>query len=61
MPKTDPNIVVGSKVREFVKELGFRADGDLVEAASTLLCEALRKAASRAQASGRATIRPTDL
>lgn len=54
-------IVVGSKVREFVRSMGLRADGDLIAAASDHLKAVLRNAATRARAGGRQTIRPADL
>jgi histone H3/H4 len=53
--------VVASKLKELVKKLGMMSSGDLSDAASKMLEDAVSKAASRAKANGRKTVRPEDL
>ena len=53
--------VVASKVKELLKKGGMMSSGDLAEAASKMLEEALKKAVSRAKENGRKTVRPCDL
>lgn len=54
-------VVVGSKVKESVKELGCQSSGDLVEAVSEKVHDMLEAAVERAKQNGRATVRPYDL
>ena len=53
--------VVASKVKDLLKAQGMMSSGDLADAASKLLEEALKKASARAKANGRKTVRPEDL
>ena len=54
-------VVVGSKVKEVIKEAGLRSDGDLVQAVSDQVHESLLRAIRRARSNGRSTVRPYDL
>ena len=54
-------LVVGSKVKDFVKESDLRSDGDLVEALSSRVEEMLKCAMQRCKENGRSTVRPCDL
>ncbi len=53
--------VVASKLKDLVKQLGMMASGDLADAASKMLEQAVKKASDRAKANGRKTVRPEDL
>ena len=53
--------VVASKVKELLKGTGMMCSGDLTDAASALLEEAVKKAAARAKENGRKTVRACDL
>ncbi|MDD5469253.1 MAG: hypothetical protein PHO92_00410 [Candidatus Peribacteraceae bacterium] len=53
--------VVASKVKELLKKSGMMSSGDLAEASSKMLEEALKKAVARAKENGRKTVRPCDL
>lgn len=53
--------VVASKVKELLKKQGMMSSGDLADAASSMLEDALKKASARAKANGRKTVRPEDL
>lgn len=54
------NLVVQSKVREFVKKTGFRLASDSVDALSKVVEDMLKKAAERCKANKRQTVRPED-
>lgn len=54
-------VVVGSKVKEVVKEAGLRSDGELVQAVSDKVHELLEAAITRCQGNNRSTVRPHDL
>jgi len=54
-------IVVGSKVKEVIREAGLRSDGDLVQAVSDKVYELLDTAIARTEANKRGTVRPYDL
>lgn len=54
-------LVVGSKVKDFIKEADLRSDGDLVEALSGRVEEILKGAMHRCKENGRSTVRPCDL
>ena len=54
-------LVVGSKVKAFVKEKGFNSSGDLGDALSKKVEEILTEAVKRTEANGRKTVRPEDL
>ena len=53
--------VVASKIKDLVKTKGMMSSGDLSDAASKLLEDAVAKAVARAKANGRKTVRPEDL
>lgn len=55
------NLAYQSRIKDFVKDKGLRCDGDLPDAASEKLASLLDRAAERAQANGRKTVRPEDL
>ena len=54
-------LVVGSKVKDFIKEMDLRTDGDLLEALSDKVEEILKSASARCKENGRSTVRPCDL
>jgi hypothetical protein len=54
-------VVVGSKVKEVIREAGLRSDGDLVAAVSDRVHTLLQDAIKRCTANGRSTVRPHDL
>lgn len=54
-------VVVGSKVKDVVREAGLRSDGELVQAISDKVHEMLEAAVARAQENKRGTVRPYDL
>ena len=54
-------VVVGSKVKEVIKEAGLRSAGELVQAVSEKIHELLGTAIKRCKSNGRGTVRPYDL
>ena len=54
-------VVVGSKVKDVVRNAGLRSDGELVQAVSDAVHDALEKAIERAKDNKRGTVRPYDL
>jgi len=54
-------LVVGTKVKDVVRDAGCMSAGDLVEAISARVHDMLASAAERARANGRSTVRPYDL
>jgi len=55
-------MIVQSKVREFVKELGdYKVGGDLLKALDEKVAILVKKSAARAKANGRKTISARDL
>ncbi len=54
-------VVVGSKVKEVIKNAGLRSDGELVQAISEKVHELLQAAIIRCQSNNRSTVRPHDL
>jgi hypothetical protein len=54
-------LVVASKVKEAVKAAGMNTAGDFAEGLSGMVAEAIKKAAARANANGRKTVRAVDL
>lgn len=54
-------VVVGSKLKDAVKNLGCQSSGDLVEAVSEKVHDMITAAVERAKQNGRATVRPYDL
>ncbi len=55
------SLVIGSKIKAFVKTKGLMCSGDLPDAVSDLVRQALEKAADRTNANKRSTVRPCDL
>lgn len=54
-------LVVGSKVKEFIKDAELRSDGELVDALSAKVETILKDAMKRCKENGRSTVRPCDL
>jgi hypothetical protein len=54
-------VVVGSKIKEVIKEAGLRSDGELVQAVSDRVHELLNDAINRCKGNNRSTVRPYDL
>jgi len=54
-------LIVGSKVKAYIKEKGCKTAGDTLEALSQLVANCLDKAVERAKANKRATVKPQDL
>ena len=54
-------LVVGSKVKAYIKANGYKCSGELIGALSGKVHEALDAAMSRCDANRRSTVRPADL
>jgi len=54
-------LVVGSKVKAYIKASGYKCSGDLIESLSGTVHTALDAAMSRCDGNKRATVRPVDL
>ena len=54
-------LVVGSKIKDVVREHNLQSSGELVEAVSTKVHEMLKAACKRAEENGRKTVRSYDL
>lgn len=54
-------VVVGSKIKEVIKDAGLRSDGELVQAVSDKVHEMLSEAIERCKGNNRSTVRPYDL
>jgi hypothetical protein len=54
-------VVVGSKVKDVVRNAGLRSDGELVQAVSEKVHDMLEAAIARAEGNKRGTVRPYDL
>lgn len=54
-------LVVGSKVKNYIKSKGYKCAGDTVGALSDVVHEALDAAMGRCEANRRSTVRPADL
>ena len=54
-------LVVGSKVKAYVKEKGLHSSGNLAEGLSVEVVALLDKAIKRCQSNKRSTVRPEDL
>ncbi|MBK8264704.1 MAG: DUF1931 family protein [Nannocystis sp.] len=63
MAKSKPReiVVVGSKLKDVIKEAGLRSDGQLIEAVSNKVHDLLAAAVERCKSNGRSTVRPYDL
>ena len=55
------SLVIGSKVKAYIKSKGLMCSGDLADAVSNLVREHLDKAAVRTTSNKRSTVRPHDL
>lgn len=55
------SVVVTSKLKEAVKGLDLRMDGNLPDAVDAKVRDILKDAAKRAKENGRSTLRPHDL
>jgi hypothetical protein len=55
------SLVVGSKVKEMIKNSGVRMAGDLLDALNNSVGSCLKAAVGRAKANNRGTVRPQDL
>lgn len=54
-------LVVNSKVKDYIKAEGCQTAGDVAEALSKYVQDALKTAVGRAKANGRKTVRGTDI
>ena len=54
-------LIVGSKMKDVVKNAGCMSSGDLIEALSQKVHDILASATERAKGNGRSTVRPYDL
>ena len=54
-------LVVGSKVKAYLKSKGLKSSGEIVDALNAVVAEALDKAVVRASANHRSTVRAQDL
>lgn len=54
-------LVVGSKVKDYIRSKDLMASGDILEAISNRVHEMIDCAAARTQANKRSTLRPHDL
>ena len=59
--KSRDTLVVGSKVRAYIKSKKLKCSGDLIEALSNSVHEALDAAMGRTSGNRRSTVRPVDL
>lgn len=59
--KTRESLVVGSKVKEFIKSNELMMSGELLSALNDCVYCCLSKAAERAKANGRKTVQARDL
>ncbi len=55
------NLVVGSKIKAYIKDKGLMCSGDLVDGLSNKVASMLDEAMNRTKANKRATVRPQDL
>lgn len=55
------SVIVQSKLREAIKGLDLQMDGSLPDAVNDKVHKLLQRAADRARANGRKTLRPYDL
>ena len=58
---TRETLVVGSKVKAYIKANGFKCSGDLIESLSNTVHGALDNAMGRCDGNKRSTVRPVDL
>ncbi|MHC5211161.1 MAG: hypothetical protein ACYTG2_10625 [Planctomycetota bacterium] len=55
------SLVIGSKIKAYIKTKGLMCSGDLSDAVSEMVRQALDKACERTSANKRSTVRPCDL
>lgn len=55
------SVIVQSRLRDAIKDLDLRMDGDLPDALNDKVLELLHEGAERARDNGRKTLRPYDL
>ena len=55
------SLVVGSKVKAYIRKKGFMCSSELLPAASEKLYQLLDEACTRTKSNRRGTVRPTDL
>ena len=55
------NLVVTSKVKKVVKELGMRTAGDAIEALSAMVEAKVKEGVEKAKAAGKKTVQASDL
>ncbi|TPV94931.1 MAG: hypothetical protein B7733_12485 [Myxococcales bacterium FL481] len=54
-------VVVGSKIKDVIRNAGLRSDGELIAAVSEKVHDVLEAAIERAGSNKRGTVRPHDL
>ena len=54
-------LVVGSKVKDVIRDAGLRSDGELIQAVSDKVHDLLGAAIERCKSNNRSTVRPYDL
>ncbi len=54
-------LVVGSKVKDVIRDAGLRSDGELIQAVSDKVHDLLGAAIERTKSNNRSTVRPYDL
>ena len=54
-------LVVGSKVKDVIRDAGLRSDGELIQAVSDKVHDLLADAIKRCKDNNRSTVRPHDL
>jgi len=59
--KTRDNLVVGSKIKAYIKENKFMCSGELIENLSNKVYDILDDAMDRTELNRRSTVRPQDL
>jgi histone H3/H4 len=59
-PAETPVLIVGSKVKQFIKDKECKNSAEVLEAANAALIDILEKACSRAMANKRSTVRMQD-
>jgi hypothetical protein len=55
------SLVVGSKVKAYIKDLGLKCSGELMDALNKCVADTLKKAGERTKGNYRSTIKATDL
>lgn len=56
-----PDMIVTARVKDYLHDHGFRADGELTKALNDVIADKLLEAMDRAETNGRGTVRPGDL